>query len=107
MLMNSRIRLTACCNTPLCFKHGHCLKEALNYLGMYFEGPLSDMYDVWDACRKPEVDALTIERKILAVIEYGRIYTKMPDVFNHYYKYGKKRGHNKSVCFLLLLQVFN
>ncbi len=76
-----------------CFASGKYDDKLLRYLVLYYEGPISDMMQVWDAARRFELDTMLLEEKLLVMILFTRSGTEGSEpVFEAYtQKMGRRR----------------
>ena len=51
-----------------CFSYGKYDDNILNYLLMYYDGPIEDMKRLWNTCIQYELDTMTLEEKILGLV---------------------------------------
>ncbi|MDY3249345.1 MAG: DUF5717 family protein [Candidatus Choladocola sp.] len=76
-----------------CFNSGKYDDKLLRYLTLYYEGPVKEMEQVWQAARKFELDTMLLEEKILMMILFTRSETQGSEpVFESYVsKMGRKK----------------
>ena len=78
-----------------CFEKGKYNDKLLRYLLLYYEGPIGNMLQVWEAARGFELDTLMIEEKILMMVLFTGSGTEGSEpVFE---SYAKKMGRRK-IC---------
>lgn len=83
--------LLSMCHT--CFASGKYNDKLLRYLLLYYEGPIGEMKEVWEAAKKFELDTMVLEEKILMMILFTRSGTEGSEpVFE---SYRKKMGRKK------------
>ena len=83
--------LTALCYS--CFAQGKYDDKLLRYLLLYYEGPVQEMKELWQAARKFELDTLLLEEKIMMLLLFTRSGTVGSEpIFEAYLaKMGRKR----------------
>lgn len=76
-----------------CFASGKYDDKLLRYLLLYYEGPVQEMKQVWQAARKFELDTMLIEEKIMMMILFTRSGTQGSEpVFEAYHaKMGRRK----------------
>ncbi len=55
-----------------CFDYGKYDDNILNYLLMYYDGPIEDMKRLWNTGRQFELDTMVLEEKILSLLLFTR-----------------------------------
>ncbi len=76
-----------------CFSSGKYDDKLLRYLLLYYEGPVRDMEQVWQAGMEFELDTMLIEEKIITMLLFTRSHTQGTEpVFE---SYRKKMGRRK------------
>ena len=76
-----------------CFEKEKYNDKLLRYLLLYYEGPIENMLQVWEAARGFELDTLMIEEKILMMVLFTGSHTEGSEpVFE---SYAKKMGRRK------------
>ena len=55
-----------------CYRFGKYNDHILNYLLMYYDGPVEDMKRLWNTGRQYELDTMALEEKILSMILFCR-----------------------------------
>ena len=83
--------LTALCYS--CFAQGKYDDKLLRYLLLYYEGPVQEMIQVWQAAQKFELDTMLLEEKIMMLLLFTRSGTQGSEpVFEAYLaKLGRRR----------------
>lgn len=83
--------LTALCHS--CFAQGKYDDKLLRYLLLYYEGPVQEMIQLWQAAQNFELDTLLLEEKIMMMLLFTRTGTIGSEpVFEAYLKkMGRKR----------------
>ncbi len=76
-----------------CFDQGKYDDKLLRYLLLYYEGPVRDMKQVWQAAVRFDLDTMLLEEKIITMILFTRSGTQGSEaVFESYWKkMGRKR----------------
>lgn len=76
-----------------CFMQGKYDDKLLRYLLLYFEGPVQEMKQVWQAACEFELDTMLIEEKILTMMLFTRSGTQGSEpIFEAYHaKMGRKK----------------
>lgn len=75
--------------TYYCFKQGKYTEEMLAYLGMYYEGDIKQMRDVWKAASDFDVDVATLAERILLIHLFGNGFiSQLEQVFDYYVSHG-------------------
>lgn len=70
-----------------CFEKEKYNDKLLRYLLLYYEGPIENMLQVWEAARGFELDTLMIEEKILMMVLFTGSHTEGSEpVFESYAK---------------------
>ncbi len=76
-----------------CFASGKYDDKLLRYLLLYYEGPVQDMMQIWQAGTEFELDTMLIEEKIITMLLFTRCHTQGTEpVFE---AYRKKMGRRK------------
>lgn len=76
-----------------CFASGKYDDKLLRYLLLYYEGPVQEMMQIWQAGTEFELDTMLIEEKIITMLLFTRCYTQGTEpVFE---AYRKKMGRRK------------
>lgn len=76
-----------------CFDRGKYDDKLLRYLLLYYEGPVHDMKQIWQAAVRFDLDTMLLEEKIITMILFTRSETQGSEaVFESYWK---KMGRKK------------
>lgn len=76
-----------------CFDYGKYDDNILNYLLMYYDGPIEDMKRLWNTGRRFELDTMVLEEKILSLLLFTRTGSYGTEqIFDSYHrKLGRKK----------------
>lgn len=85
--------LTRYCS--LCFRYGKYDDNILNYLLMYYEGPIEDMKHLWEITHESGMDTMALEEKILSLFLFMR--TGGQNTEHIYESYRRKLGSER-IC---------
>ncbi|MDD2959517.1 MAG: DUF5717 family protein [Lachnospiraceae bacterium] len=76
-----------------CFGYGKYGDNILNYLLMYYDGPIEDMKRLWSAGHQFELDTMLLEEKILSLLLFTRTgsYGTEAIFISYQHKLGRKK----------------
>jgi len=79
----------------ICFTYGKYDENILNYLLMYYDGPIESMKRVWNIAAANNMDTMQLESKILSLLLFTR--TGGQNTEHIFESYRKKLG-NRKIC---------
>ncbi|MDO5344282.1 MAG: DUF5717 family protein [Lachnospiraceae bacterium] len=87
-----------------CFDYGKYDDNILNYLLMYYDGPIEDMKRLWNTGRQFELDTMVLEEKILSLLLFTR--TGSSGTEQIFASYHRKLGRKKICRAYIILKAY-